>query len=243
MKSAYINKLKTHIKNELTSTLEGEIFTCIKCGKTLDENKYICDACKNEMTYTPHTNCVICGRLSLKILCEYCMVIKKPYSQIYYCFPYDNFAKQSFVSFKEHGNMLYGRMLTELITRMYNELNIPQADIVTNVPAHFIRPILRLCDPPKKFAKSISNEYNIPYKSCLKRISNKHADRKSSRDVRMNVAKDNFIAKDVDLSGKKVLLIDDVITTGATTHVCTQALKDKGADKVYVLSLCCVLSE
>lgn len=139
--------------------------------------------------------------------------------------------------------MLSGGFLAHAITQMYPSFDLPVIDIVTNVPAHFIRPILRLCDPPKQFAKSIGKTYDIKYQSLLSRKSNKHANRKSSRETRMKVAQNNFFAKDIDIRGMSILLVDDVITTGATTHICTNELIKMGAKQVYILSLCCVLSE
>ena len=44
------------------------------------------------------------------------------------------------------------------------------------------------------------------------------------------------IRKNSNISGKKIVLVDDVITTGATISECARILKDNGADKIYALS-------
>jgi ComF family protein len=58
----------------------------------------------------------------------------------------------------------------------------------------------------------------------------------NAEERRQNVA-DAFYAKPADVSGKVVLLMDDVATTGATLSACTEALKKAGAREVYALTI------
>lgn len=71
--------------------------------------------------------------------------------------------------------------------------------------------------------------------SCLKRVKKTLPQKELSSRERMNNLKGAFVAQ--KQSYKKVLLVDDIFTTGSTAEICTRALKAIGVEQVYILTL------
>ncbi len=88
-------------------------------------------------------------------------------------------------------------------------------------------------------ARQMSRILNIPVLSDnLTRVRNCAPQTKLSGQERLKNIKDAFGVKDANiLRGKKILVIDDVFTTGATADECAKSLKKSGASKVEVLAL------
>ena len=77
----------------------------------------------------------------------------------------------------------------------------------------------------------------MPYRKLLLRTKHKLDQSRLSFADRFNAVKGNFSAMpETDLSEKTVLLIDDILTSGATASECAAVLKKQGAKRVYVLT-------
>ena len=79
----------------------------------------------------------------------------------------------------------------------------------------------------------ISQECNIQVNNIIKRIENTKSQTKLDEQARKKNVFDAFALKSNGIKDKAVLLIDDVITTGATINECARVLKDAGAKDVY----------
>ena len=78
---------------------------------------------------------------------------------------------------------------------------------------------------------------NLPVKNILKRIRPTPKLYKFGKADREKILQGVFEAVDhVDLSGKKILIVDDIFTTGTTCKECAKVLKSLGADKIFVLA-------
>ncbi len=91
-------------------------------------------------------------------------------------------------------------------------------------------------DQSKQLAKKISKYTGIPWMSCFKRIGHTMQKTLSSMARRAN-AECSYSLHGYNPAGKKVLLLDDVITTGATVNACTRLLREAGAEKVFPISI------
>lgn len=111
-------------------------------------------------------------------------------------------------------------------------------DFIIPVPLHSKRLNFRGYNQSMEWAKGISSKTNVPAKEMLIRVENTETQTKKSRWLRWQNVQTSFdLAADVSLQGKKVLLVDDVITTGATVESCTKILLEKGAKEVHVAAI------
>jgi ComF family protein len=111
-------------------------------------------------------------------------------------------------------------------------------DAVVPVPLHWRRKWQRGFNQAELLARHISKKRQVPVVQALQR--RKSAGVQASLSVaarRRNVAGAFTVKPGVNLSGKRVLLIDDVMTTGATGSACAAALKRGGATSVSLLTL------
>ena len=91
-------------------------------------------------------------------------------------------------------------------------------------------------DQAEELAKEFSRRTGIPFEGLLKRKGFSRPQHRMKGEGREENVKGAFVPLR-ELEGETVLLIDDIVTTGASVRECARVLKEKGAMKVYVLSL------
>jgi ComF family protein len=111
-----------------------------------------------------------------------------------------------------------------------------QFDLIVPMPLHWLRRWQRRYNQAGLLAREVSRRWNVPVKSAVKRrrATAPQAGLTNSKR-RLNVS-GAFVAK-TRLDGLHVLLVDDVLTTGASAAACARALKRAGARRVTVLAL------
>jgi ComF family protein len=116
-------------------------------------------------------------------------------------------------------------------------------DVITPVPLHYFRRLKRGYNQARYLALGImeGSAVNAAYcEDILRRVKHTRTQTKLEREARRkNLARAFTINRDRTgvVRGKGVLLVDDVVTTGATADLCAQVLLDAGAARVRVLSL------
>ena len=127
--------------------------------------------------------------------------------------------------------------LAGYITELYKEINW-ETDFIIPVPLSRERMQQRGFNQAKLIAKPFSLIINRPLLSnVLVRISNTKSQVGLSREERKNNVKQAFLVKDDIIMGKRIVLVDDVSTTGATLEACAKALKKAGATSIVGLTL------
>ena len=128
-----------------------------------------------------------------------------------------------------HYAAAYGRLMAMRILR-----DLPEADIVTWVPVSRQRLRQRGFDQVELLAKAVSPELGISAEGLLEKIRNNQANSglKTSAERRANVLGAYRAVRPELLRGKRVLLLDDIVTTGATASECARVLLTAGAEEV-----------
>ena len=132
----------------------------------------------------------------------------------------------------------------QLLGRVYgndlqNEGFGKHLDIILPIPLHPVKQKRRRYNQSAEFAKGLSQSLNVGYSNeAIKRIIVTETQTRKSKLRRWENVKEVFsVANNQLIEGKRVLLVDDVITTGATIEACGQVLIDAGIQELSVASI------
>ncbi len=111
-------------------------------------------------------------------------------------------------------------------------------DVIVPVPLHFKKQKLRGYNQSEVFARGLEEQWAIPVNAytLVRAVATETQTKKTRMQRWMNV-EEIFLVKGTDLVGRHVLLVDDVITTGATIEACAKALLDAGAAEVSIMAI------
>lgn len=219
---------------------------CIFCNNIIALNLYsgfdVCQNCIPKLPFIKEPTCKKCGK-SIKSdneLCDDCLIHTHSYKKCWVAVEYDDMVKESIYSLKYKSCPNYSKSLAEImyIAMSYKDIFDYKFDFVTSVPIHKNRLKTRGYNQAELLAKQISSRLNIEYKNLLLRIKDTKPQNILSPKERYNNLKDAFILNDNNLkSGSKVLIIDDILTTGATVDICSDMLAKSGLEVYcYILS-------
>jgi ComF family protein len=107
-------------------------------------------------------------------------------------------------------------------------------DSICPVPLHWTRRLGRGYNQSALIAKPLANELGLSYSPLLKRVKRTKQQATLGKQERVNNVEDAFISKRCQ---GNILLIDDVVTSGATTRACMEALLVAGASSVKVAAI------
>jgi len=117
---------------------------------------------------------------------------------------------------------------------------LENSDLVIPVPLHPFRLWRRRYNQAAELARRLGRDWNLAYAPAAllrSRATQSQGAMSSAKARRRNVLKAFQVPDPGLVAGKRVLLVDDVLTTGATVEACARALKRAGAAKVHVLVL------
>lgn len=137
---------------------------------------------------------------------------------------------------KYNGVSCLGPWMGEQIANMLSYEAFPPIDLIVPVPMHPKRLQSRGFNHSELIAREVGLQVNMPMENTLVRTRNTRQQARLSYLERAANMDGAFEAVK-DLSGRSVLLIDDVLTSGATALHCAKSLKDAGAMSVYVATL------
>ncbi|MBQ9502113.1 MAG: YraN family protein [Lentisphaeria bacterium] len=111
-------------------------------------------------------------------------------------------------------------------------------DLVTAVPMHWTRRLLRSYDQAALFGGAVAGFLHVPFRAVLERTRMVRRQATLGRTARLKNLRGAFRCSSPGLvSGKKILLVDDVYTTGSTMTAATRELMKSGASAVYLLTI------
>ena len=200
---------------------------CLSCSRS---GGVVCVSCLPKLATASAGTCVRCNRLSpLGKTCEPCrnhIVLRGVSVASYYGGP----AKELILRLKFHRDRSAARAGADLILMRIDSSKM-RFDVVTSVPVSPQRYRERGYNQSELIAKYVANELELPYRSLLGRNNGDHQ-MGNDRKTRFEQVKLAFYVQK-SLDNVQILLIDDVVTTGATLDACARELKAAGAKNVW----------
>lgn len=222
--------------------------SCLACHSIdIDSKSFFCHDCWKNLIFIQKPFCDMCGiPFSFEekgvekgaILCEHCHKSKPDFDKARCLFVYNETIKKSILMLKHYDQTQYAKPFGLLLCQ-YIEKEKLDFDVIVPIPLHWMRLLKRQFNQSALIAKHISNITKKPVDfGCLKRIRNTPSQDKKSRIQRIVNMENSFKVFDGEsIQNKKILLIDDVMTTGSTLDQAARALKEADVKAVLCLSI------
>lgn len=217
--------------------------TCLTCDSYVAKQGGCCARCWPQLRFISKPYCPILGSpmpvdMGEGIVSAEAIANPPPFSRLRAVLMYDRLARQLISSLKYGDRTDLARWLAEWMVVAAGEL-LDDADIVVPIPLHFRRLISRRFNQSAELARYIASSNDLPFKpQALVRMKHTRQQVGLTHSQReRNLAGAFLVPEDrkIDITGRRVLLIDDVYTTGSTAKAATRALLRGGADHVDVL--------
>ncbi|MBE6366388.1 MAG: ComF family protein [Lentisphaerae bacterium] len=212
----------------------------------------LCD-CDNQHTHSFNSFCADCleklpllhgqrcpgcgGELDgIFDLCADCLKMPpRPWKNAMAVMKMTGLAEKAVYSLKFFGQTVMARSLAELAAPLLFAPDFAETDVIVPVPLHWQRYLQRSYNQSELLAGMLARQLQKPHRNLLKRTRPTIRQATLNRAERLKNLQGAFAVKNpAQVQGKKILLVDDVLTTGATLHACAEALLQAGAESVVV---------
>ncbi|MCX7872699.1 MAG: ComF family protein [Verrucomicrobiae bacterium] len=221
---------------------------CQICGKrrATKSESYICRECCKDVKRIVSPVCKVCGRhfegnITVEFTCEKCQNEKTYYNIARSAVKYNGTILKALCAYKYNRAMWFEPFLASmLIEKAKEEIDAENWDCIVPVPLHFARKNERGFNQAERLSLRLSQALNIPMNvSILKRVKYTETQTALERRKRGENVKNAFTLKkkSLNINNLRVILVDDVMTTGATVNECAKTLRKGGASAVFVLTL------
>lgn len=202
---------------------------CVLCAAPAKRGKDICQACFDALPWHTAAHCLQCGLLSNHPICGHCL--KEPpdfdatHAALRYEFPLDALMQQyKYASALQTAHLFAGIMGTHH--------TMQHIDVIIPMPLHPQRLKERGFNQSLEIAKLLAKQSNIAldYTSCTR---TKYTPPQASLPLKERVKNiKGAFACSADLAGKRIAIVDDVMTTGASLNELAKTLKKAGAQHI-----------
>src|ERR1035437_2493965 len=207
---------------------------CLGCGI---EGELICQVCLQSLPRISHPVCPQCGRPQPSgIMCPACIRQKNAINGLRSPLKFEGVVREAVHQSKYKNLRLLARPLANIMAEYLIRYPLP-ADLLIPVPLHPRRLKERGYNQSALLAEELSKLANLSLADDLLIRTKHHLPQPRTRNVgeRLQNVKEAFACSNSKLKGKRILLIDDVSTSGATMEACAAALKSAGAESVWGL--------
>lgn len=196
--------------------------------------------------------CIICGKLYSNEICNKCYKAleilaksekykNKSFNEHIYLFKYEGRIRKLIIDYKFNDKAYLSNFFTKIIIK--NEKicrKIKSYDIIIPVPIHKKRKNERGYNQSELIAKKIVeniNQLQLVTDSLIKQKNTVAQSTLTKQQRKQNVKQVYKIANKQKIQNKKIILLDDIYTTGATAEECSKILKQNGAKEILVLTI------
>ena len=219
---------------------------CLSCRTPVSEPNALCSDCWQDIQFLDGPMCDCCGLPfewdpGVATLCAACHANRPVFDQARAVMRYDAKSRGPILALKHADRLDLSIAFGRWLERSGRQL-LKETDVILPVPLHAMRLWARRYHQSAELAKTLGREARRPVELgalVRTRRTPSQGTMPSARARRRNM-QGAFAVKASHksaITGRNVLLVDDVLTTGATVNACARALKRAGAAKVLVLTL------
>ena len=235
-------KIKEFFINLARKYLFNAKWRCNVCGKEIFDGGYFCDDCKEKLPYVLGSQCNHCGRalINAQEYCSTCKEIMVDVNKARSVFEYKDEIIGLIHKLKFGNGGYLARVFATEICVLYLK-NRFDADVLTFVPMTERSIRKRGYNQSQLIAEELGKLLSLPVKDLsIKKEETKKQEGLTRKERLVNLEKAFKVTDKKSVKDKKIMIIDDVSTTGATAQALASQLKKAGANAVYLISVASV---
>lgn len=225
---------------------------CLACGARVEDQGGLCAACWSGLAFLGPPQCRTCGyplphALPEAPLCGACAAEPPAWDRARAAFRYDDGSRRLILAFKHADRTDIAPAFGRWLARAAGDL-LEDAGLIAPVPLHRWRLLRRGYNQAAMLAHALARETGLPVvPDLLQRVRATASQQRLSGRARLeNVTARAFRVHPWQRrrpAGRRILLIDDVLTTGATAGACARVLRQADAAGIDVLTLARVVRD
>jgi ComF family protein len=218
---------------------------CLLCGRLLPADAAatdFCPACRAGLPRPPASRCPVCA-VAFRTLAptdhhfEACLRHPPAFRRVHACGPYSGTLKEAIQHFKYHGQLALERPLGRLLIATLQQGAAPRPDLVVPVPLALARLRERGYNQALQLARQVGRDFGAPVIADLLQRTRATAPQQGLTAAARRENLKGAFAVTRAVPGRRILLIDDVLTTGTTARECAAVLRGAGAGMIEVAVL------
>jgi ComF family protein len=222
---------------------------CLGCRRPIANQGGLCAQCWSAIHFLGAPCCARCGHPFAEsrgndLLCGACLREPPPFDRARAAFRYDSQSKGLVLSFKHADRPGLARYLAPLMARAAKDL-LADADWLVPVPLHRWRLFHRRYNQAALLAQCLGHQAKAEYRPDIL-VRRRHTPPQGTlgRSQRLANLKGAIAlaVRPERVAGRRIILVDDVLTTGATLGACAEVLRQAGAARIDVVTLARVVA-
>ncbi len=208
---------------------------CVGCG---EGGSFLCDRCVAALPFAAGSRCPRCWQPGWDAsLCVDCQAAPPSFDGLRAAFVYERTARELVHALKYRGMTALAPPMASLLMEAARRHSL-EVDLVAPVPLSRLRRRLRGYNQAEALARPLAMELQLPIRprALERRRDTPPQARSADAEARRRNVTDAFVCRDTSVEGQRVLLVDDVTTTGATLAACAVALRAAGARSVWAIT-------
>jgi competence protein ComFC len=225
------------ITKKLSNLLLDLLFPvyCTNCQK---EGLSLCEECQKSIVEIKSSACYLCQHLSSEGICPKCRKKTNISQAVFYGYYHDPVLKNAIHALKYNGLKVVAPALSELLSsKIKPHLKPSENYLLVPVPLHRSKKANRGFNQSELLCQNLSKTLEMPYQNLLKRQKNTKPQIELKYRERQTNIKKSFAVLKKPPENTTIILIDDVVTSGATIRECALVLKEAGANNIWVAAL------
>ena len=219
---------------------------CSVCGEDLQRDysssqwSDVCQRCERLLS-ADVPRCMVCGEVCFETVdgCRQCTDCRPPWQGLIALSGYGLHTRDAVLRAKHPGGEVIAAAMGRLLAEKHRALiDSWKVECVVPVPMHFVRRAFRGTNPAEEIARGFSKTMGFLWSRALARVQSTRMQNELPFSKRAANVRNAFQIR-ARVRGKRMLLIDDVCTTGSTLKACSGVLLRAGAEKVF----CAVVSK
>ena len=214
---------------------------CIICLKFVSSFGTLCSKCWSNINFLSDRYCYSCGvafySTIQKDLCPKCFVYPPPFQSAKSVFAYNDYSKRAIERFKflgcTYSAPIYAKWMVKYCSSIFKAV-----DLIVPVPLHISRLRMRKYNQSVLIAKNLSDITKIPINlNSLFRVKKTDSQVGLTKKQRIANVAGAFICRNDAFLDKRIVIVDDVMTTGSTINACAKEIRKNGSKSIKVVTL------